>query len=113
MLKKPQRLKKNDIEKFFKNKFKSFKLGGILLRIAQNHEKTPRFAFMVSSSIKKNAVARNLTRRRMSEIARSIQPKISNGFDFIFSLKLSGKKAPSFASLKNDMINLLSTCGAL
>lgn len=113
MLKKSQRLKKKDIENFFKNRFKSFKLGGILLRVAKNDEKIPRFAFMVSSSIKKNAVARNLTRRRMSEIARSILPKISNGLDFVFSLKLSQKKSPSFASLKNDMINLLSICGAL
>lgn len=113
MLKKSQRLGKRDIEKFFKGKFKVFKSGEILLRAKRGDEKVLKFAFIISSSIKRNAVARNLTRRRMSEIAKELAPKISGGLELVFSFKLLQKRAPSFSSLKSDMINLLSTCGAL
>lgn len=113
MLKKSQRLGKRDIENFFKNRFKSYRLRGIVLRVSKNESKIPRFAFIVSSSIKRNAVARNLTRRRMAEITQELSPKINNNLDMVFSFKLSGKKSPSFISLKNDIIELLSLCGIL
>jgi|SRR3989344_4074772 len=107
MLKKSQRLTKKDIERFFSGKFKSCKLGDILLRVGKNENSAPRFAFIVSSSVKRNAVARNLTRRRMSEISKELSPKINNGLDLVFSFKLLSKKAPSFGVLKEDMEKLL------
>ena len=104
---------KKDIEKFFEGRFRNYKFGSVLLRVARNESKMPMFAFIISSSLKRNAVARNLTRRRMSEIAVELAPKINNGLNLVFSFKLSQKKAPSFQGLKDDMINLLSLCGAL
>jgi len=113
MLKKSQRLAKKDIERFFAGRFKNYKLNNILLRVARNESGAPKFAFIVSSSIKRNAVARNLLRRRMSEISKELSPGINKGLDLVFSFKLLQKKAVPFKQLKDDMIKLLSLCGAL
>ncbi len=72
-----------------------------------------KWAFVVSSSIKKNAVARNLTRRRMAEAADSLRDEIKKNHHFVFFFKLTGKKPPSYQKLKSDMIKTLSLCGAL
>ncbi|MEK7502896.1 MAG: ribonuclease P protein component [Patescibacteria group bacterium] len=114
MLKKSQRLSRKDLEKFFKGKFRSYGRGQLMLRVYWGDSgESPRFAFVVSSLIKRNAVARNLTRRRMAEISQELSPKIKGRTDLVFSFKLTGKTAPSFKSLKSDMIELLSICGAL
>ena len=112
MLKKNLRLSKKDLEKFFKQRSRSF-FGDFLRLRALLVISTTKWAFVVSSSITKNAVARNLTRRRMAEIAQSFDGKLKKDYHLVFFLKLISKKAPSFIELKNDMIKTLSLCGAL
>lgn len=72
-----------------------------------------RWAFIISSKVRKNAVARNTTRRRMAEIARHLQPIIAHGFDLVFFASLQDKKALSTKKLRNDIIQTLQRCGAL
>lgn len=106
-------MKKKDIDRFFAERFKVYRAKKTTLRISRNGLNVLRTAFIISSGVKKNAVARNKTRRRMSEIVRSLFPHIKIGYDLIFSYKLEDKKAPSFEDLKNDIIKLLTLCGAL
>jgi len=72
-----------------------------------------RWAFVVSSKVHKNAVARNATRRRMAEIARHLQPNVMRGLELIFFTSLQNKKAPSTKQLRSDMIQTLQQCGVL
>ncbi|MEK7559730.1 MAG: ribonuclease P protein component [Patescibacteria group bacterium] len=104
---------KQDIERFFSAKFKTYRAQNIILRISKNRLNTLRTAFIVSSAVKKNAVARNKTRRRMNEILKFLLPNIKSGYDLVFSYKLENKKPPSFKDLKNGIIELLTLCGAL
>ena len=103
---------RRDIGEFFKKKSRSF-YGGLLRLKALPANGETKWAFMVSSSVKKNAVARNLTRRRMAEAAGDIQGKMKKGYYLVFFFKLENKKAPSYQGLKGDMIKTLSLCGAL
>jgi len=112
MLKKSLRLGKRDLEGFFKAKSR-FCPGNLLqMRFLPAAEAT-KWAFVVSSSVKKNAVARNLVRRRMAEIARDLGDQIKKNADLVFFLKLGEKKTPSYEKLKNDMIRILTICGFL
>lgn len=72
-----------------------------------------RWAFVVSSKIRKNAIARNITRRRMAEIARYLQPKIIPGLELVFFISLQDKKALSTKRLRNDIIQIFQQCGVL
>lgn len=108
------KLTKRDIKDFFASRNRVFRGSILLLRLRKiSKDNPPRFAFIVSSAVKRNAPTKNLVRRRMSEIARVLLPKIKTGYDIVFSYKLQNKKAPSFLELKNDIINLLTLCGAL
>ena len=106
-------MKRKEIEAFFKRRFRVYRAKTIILRVSENRLNVLKVAFIVSSVVKKNAVARNKTKRRMIEIVRGLFPSIKTGYDLVFSYKLESKKAPSFESLKNDIINLLILCGAL
>ena len=113
MLKKQDRLGRKDIELFFREKT-GFYNGKILsLKIKKRKDNKIHWAFAISSGIKKNTVARNLTRRRMNEIARDMNGYIQYGIDIVFLIKLNTKQPPSFHVLKDDMIHILKSCGAL
>ena len=112
MLKKQLRLGKKELEGFFNNRSRSFPGDLLRLKVSPRDGKS-KWAFVVSSSVKKNAVARNLTRRRMAETATTFQDKITKNYNLVFFFKLESKKAPSFKKIKDDMIKTLSLCGAL
>lgn len=94
------------LKAFFSGKTRAIKGRDILLRFKKNDENLKRFAFIVSGP-KKSAVARNLTRRRLSEIIRAESGAIPGGWDAVFSVRLSQKKAIGFAELKEDAKNVL------
>lgn len=102
---------KKDIERFFAGKFRTYRAQKTMLRVSKNNSNFVRKSFMVSSVVKKNAVARNKTRRRMTEIVRSMN--LLPGHDFVFSLKLEEKKPYSFKFLEEEIKKLLRLCGAL
>lgn len=102
---------KKEIEKFFAGRFKTYRATKTILRIQKNNLNSARIAFIVSSAVKKNAVARNKTRRRMSEITRKID--LNPGADLIFSVKLTDKRPYLFKFLKEEIEKLLKLCGAL
>lgn len=107
MLKKSLRLKKRDIELFFKKKTQYLRGGFVYMRYTKNNTTKNRFAFVVSGP-KKSAAARNLTRRRMSEIIKEHEVKIKGGFDIILFIKLIEKKSPKYEALKKDINYVLS-----
>lgn len=107
------KLNKKDLKEFFNKRSRVFRGNLLILRVAQQNQGFSRTAFIISSAVKRNAPARNLTRRRISEVVRLILPNAKKDLDLVFSYKLENKKAPSFANLKNDILNLLSSCGAL
>ena len=114
MLPKKERLGRKDIELFFREKTKTYKGSVLLLKIKKRTtSKDVRWAFAISSAIKKNAVARNKTRRRMNEIAENLKESIQGGLDMVFLIKLNTKRPPSFKTLKDDMIHILKSCGVL
>lgn len=113
MLPKQERLGRKEIELFFREKTNSHKGRILLLKIKKRKNKNVRWAFTISSGIKKNAVARNKTCRRMNEIAKNLKGSIQEGFDIVFLIKLNTKQSPSFKILKDDMIHMLKSCGAL
>ena len=102
---------KKEIERFFAGRFKTYKAEKTILRVQKNNLNFARTAFIVSSAVKKNAVARNKTRRRMGEIVRKIC--LNSSADFIFSIKLTDKRSYSFKFLKEEIEKLLKLCGVL
>ena len=55
----------------------------------------PRFAFVVSTKIAKDAVDRNTIRRHMSETVRLMTTEIKNGLDVVFLAKTSIMRIPA------------------
>ena len=113
MLAKKFLLTKKDIKIFFRSRT-SYCAGSIVrLRTRRVIRPYTRWAFVIASKVRKNAVARNTTRRRMAEVSRHIQPKIPTGIEIVFFLTLLDKKAPSTKQLRDDMIQTLQRCGIL
>jgi len=104
---------KKELGIFFKEKSRFFRGNLISLKISKNSLDQLKWAFVVSSAIKKNAVARNTVRRRMNEVAQEINPSIFKKFNIVVIFRLNDKKPPSFRALKDDMIRTLAICGAL
>lgn len=113
MLPKNERLSRKDIELFFREKTSFYKGKILALKIIRKKHNGIRWAFAISSGIKKNAVARNKTRRRMNEIAQILKGSAQKGVDMVFLIKLNTKQSPSFKVLKDDMIQILKSCGVL
>src|SRR3989344_9595611 len=104
MLPKQFRLDTKALDVFFHQKSTFYKGTVLNLRMRKNNSPHNRWAFLVSSSIKKNAASRNLTKRRMREASKKIQSSTKEGHDLVFLLKLNKKQAPSFLVLEHDMI---------
>ena len=113
MLSKQFRHDTKSLAAFFHAKSYFVKGSVVSLKIRKNRNNTTRWAFLVSSSIKKNATTRNLTKRRMREAAKKLIPIVKKGLDIVFLLKLYSKRAPSFTTLEDDMIQTLKQWGAL
>ncbi len=106
MLKNYQRIRKN---KEFLNLYKKggfLKNQFFLLKFIKNDLKFSRFGFVVSLKVSKRAVDRNLLKRRMREIIRSLNDKIKPGFDLIFIINFKAKDL-KFLLLKNNVVNSL------
>ena len=55
----------------------------------------PRFAFIVSTKIAKDAVDRNTIRRHMSETVRLMTSEVKNGLDIVFLAKTGIMRVPA------------------
>ena len=55
----------------------------------------PRFAFIVSTKIAKDAVDRNTIKRHMSETVRLLTSEVKNGLDVVFLAKTSIMRCPA------------------
>jgi ribonuclease P protein component len=55
----------------------------------------PRFAFVVSTKIAKDAVDRNTIKRHMSETVRLMTSEVKNGLDVVFLAKTSIMRIPA------------------
>ncbi len=114
MLPKQSRLDTKALASFFRERSSFYKGALVTLRVRKTKNHSNRWAFLVSSTIKKNAVARNTTKRRMREIARALTPKVTTqGLDIVFLLKINSKRPPSFRALQDDMIQTLNQWGIL
>ena len=97
--------KQKDFEAVFsrgKTKQDSF----FVVKALPNDRELSRFGFIVSARAAKKAVARNLLRRRMSEIIRLNLKKIKNGFDVVLAakFKLAGL---GYEEMKKSLLDLL------
>ena len=63
-------------------------------------ENPPRFAFVVSTKIAKDAVDRNTIKRHMSETVRLMTNEIKNGLDVVFLAKTSIMRIPADAIVR-------------
>lgn len=81
---------------------KILKTENLSLKIKDNTTE-PKVLFVVSKSVFKKAVERNLLKRRARAITQSFKPKKTLTFFF-----KKGVKDLSYKALKEEMINLLS-----
>lgn len=80
-----------------------------MLRYQRRQKHKAKIAFAVSGP-KKSAAARNLAKRRMSEIVASEFHKLPKSYDMVFSFKLrQDKKVPLANEFKKDIVNVVST----
>lgn len=107
MLNKALHIGKKDINAFIKSKSKLARGELVYLRFAPNNKEITRWAFVVSTSSKRSAVIRNLTRRRMNEIAGILGKNMQKGWDLVFFVKIKNRLAPSYSSLKEHMTLIL------
>ena len=81
MLPKPYRLtKKKDFDRVYRQG-RSFFVREMGIKFARNGLEVSRFGFVVSLKVSKNAVDRNLAKRRMREAVRGFLPGMKGGFD--------------------------------
>lgn len=72
----------------------------------------PRFAFVISTKIAKDAVDRNTIRRHMSETIRLMTGYIKDGLDIVFLAKTSILKIPA-SELVREVRQSVKDCGLL
>lgn len=109
MLPKHLRLNRKELNLFFKQKY-FFKKGAVVLLRYQRKQKHKSKVEFVVSGPKKSAVARNLAKRRMSEIVASEFNQLPKSYDMVFSFKLGqDKRVPPTNEFKKDIINVIST----
>lgn len=83
MLKKENRLLKNDDFKKVFERGKAFKGGFLVIKSALNNKKFSRFGFVVSLKVSKKAVERNRIKRILREVFKKRINKIKGGFDIV------------------------------
>lgn len=76
----------------------------LIVKMLENSSQNSRFAFVISSKAVKKATQRNLIKRRISEIVRSLIDKLETKKDFVFIVK----KEASFQELKEEISRLLN-----
>jgi ribonuclease P protein component len=73
-------------------------------------EKPPRFAFVISTKVAKDAVDRNNIRRHMSETVRLMTGEVKNGLDVIFLAKTSIMRVPA-EEIVREVRTAVRSCG--
>ena len=63
-------------------------------------EDPPRFGFIVSTKISKDAVDRNTIKRHMSETVRLMTSEVKNGLDVVFLAKTTIIRVPADAIVR-------------
>lgn len=104
---------KNKInKKLFDKVFKNGKIFNSRFFILKSFsiKKDKKFTFVVSSSISKSAVKRNLLKRRGRHVLNSNKDKIKEGTALIFLFKKESLNS-KFEEIKKDMLFLLEKQG--
>ena len=103
MLKKEHRLPTYVFRKIYA-KGKTKKGQFVILRNLNNYQDKSRFGIVISIKAIKKATARNLAKRRITEIINCHYDKIEKGQDLIFIVK----KEASFSELEKEIFGLLN-----
>jgi len=82
----------------------------LVMHFAPNETELTRFGLVLAGKVAV-AARRNLLRRRMREILRSLLPRIQPGYDVVFVLRQD--TGESFAALKAKLMYLLAVRGLL
>lgn len=98
-------LKKNHEFKRLYNKGKSAVSGCAVVYCRQNGRKENRLGVTVSTKIG-GAVQRNLIRRRLKEIYRLSEDRVSSGYDIVIVARMRSRYA-GFGELESSVISLL------
>lgn len=88
--------------------FQSTNFGIAILDRKDNN--SPRFAFVVSTKIAKDAVDRNTIKRHMSETVRLLTNEVRNGLDVVFLAKVSIMRI-SADEIVREVRNAVRECG--
>ena len=114
MLPSKKRIHKSHFEEVFKKGtfYPGRSVNLILLNSPDITGKTSKFAFSVSKKIAKNAVSRNLIRRRGFSVVKNIINNIKPGFLGVFVIKKTQTKL-TFEILKEDIESICSRAGIL
>jgi ribonuclease P protein component len=82
---------------------------GIAIRDRKD-DNSPRFAFVVSTKVAKDAVDRNTIKRHMSETVRLMTSEVKNGLDIIFLAKTSIMRIPADEIIR-EVRTAVRSCG--
>lgn len=88
--------------------FQSTNFGVAILDRKDNNP--PRFGFIISTKIAKDAVDRNTIKRHMSETVRLMTGEVRNGLDVIFLAKTSIMRVPADEIIR-EVRAAVRTCG--
>ncbi len=78
----------------------------------RNDSNPPRFGFIISTKISKDAVDRNTIRRHMSETVRSVATYVKDGHDIVFLAKTSIIRLPA-ESLVREIRTAIKEAGLM
>jgi ribonuclease P protein component len=98
------RLKGKEFEKVLK-RGKSFKFGGLVLKLLLER-KGKKFGFLISKKVIKKATQRNRLKRRLREILREKVEEIKNGTRIVF-IALPGLEKKNFKELEEIFEKLI------
>jgi ribonuclease P protein component len=99
MLRKIDRLKKEDDFRKILREGKSHKEDSLVLKYLPNRRQNTRIGISVSKKVSKKAVLRNKQKRRLASLARQKIHQIRKGLD-IFLIALPGIEAKTFSETK-------------
>ncbi|MBI5138848.1 MAG: ribonuclease P protein component [Candidatus Vogelbacteria bacterium] len=116
MLPKVNRAGRNELDVFFssdpakKKVFQTTHSPLFLVKSTKTENEGSKFAFVVSSSVEKTAVGRNLIKRRARAIVARLLPNLKDGHTIMFIFKKPAVLA-TFDELKRDIEGVLTKLG--
>lgn len=91
---------------------RSFHLPIISIKVLENKDENSRFSFVVSKSVSKSAVKRNLIKRRGYSIIQKHLKNIKSGYLYVFFIK-KGVEKSKFAEFEEEIVEILKKTGNL